>query len=295
VPSPSWRLYAAVQGVAIVAFLFAPLIGWTHYLWQAGVGWLGAVVVAAGARHSTGTVARVWYLVAIGLFLNASGLMAVAVRELVFHRTDTPNVADFLFLGLYPGLLGGLGTLVVRRSTSDDMTLTLTSTVMAAVLTTGVGLIVWELVIWNDAADHGITLLDRALATAYPLADLMVVALTVRLMLGGAARSAGFRLLLLSLVCFLGADVGWATVLKGGGAIPDSIRRVLEMSSMTGFALMGLAAVHPAGRDLAFAHTEPRPGRAKLGWAVLVLALLPAPAVLLIEALLDHVYDLGRR
>jgi hypothetical protein len=293
VPSKHWRVYVAVQSVAIVGFLFAPLVGWTHYLWQAAVGWLGAGFVALSARRTRGTLTVAWYLLAAGLFLNASGLVGVAVRELVLHRTNTPNLVDLLFLGFYPGVLGGLGILLHRRSSQEDPTLTVTSTFMSAVLTVGVGLIIWELVIWNEAADHTISFLDRTIATAYPLADLMVVALTVRLMLSGATRSGAFRLLLLSLVCFLGADIGWAVIFKGGGRVPDSTRRVLEMGSMLGFALMGLAAAHPAGAELAPAPAKA--GRSTVAWVVLGLSLAPAPAVLAIEAVLDHVYDLGGR
>jgi hypothetical protein len=286
-----WRYLVAVQALAVVVFLAVPLGGWMHYLWQVAVGWTGAACVFAGARRSRGAAAAVWYLLGVGLALNVSGIGVVAVRELVFHQTSTPNLADLFFLGLYPPVLAGLALIIYQRTAGAGWGQIATSTFMSAVLTIGAGLIVWELLIWNHERDSALSFSVRAIAAAYPLADLMVLALMIRLLVGDGAGSPVFRLILLSLTGFLGADIGWAVLLKGGTDVSPLTRHLLEMTSMSGFVLMGLAALNPVAREVAVAHDPARERDAGAAWTAIGVSLAAAPTVLLIEALLDHMYN----
>jgi hypothetical protein len=286
-----WRYFPAIQVLAVVGFLAVPLGGWMDYLWQVAVGWAGASSVFTGARRSRGVAAVVWYLLAAGLALNASGLVVVAARQLILHQTSTPNVADLFFLGLYPPVLVGLALIIYQHTAGARWAGLATSTFMSAVLTVGAGLIVWELVIWSHEGDSTLAFSVRAIAAAYPLADLMVLALMIRLLVGDGAGSPVFRLILLSLTGFLGADIGWAVVLKAGNEASPLARHLLEMTSMMGFVLMGLAALNPVAQEVAVAHEPAGDRDTGAAWGALAVSLAAAPAVLLIEALLDHMYS----
>jgi hypothetical protein len=286
-----WWIYPAVLAVAMLGSLAVPVDGWAHFLWQVAVGWAGAGCVLAGARRSRGAGAAVWSLLGAGLLLNATGALVEAVRTLVFHQDATPNVADLFFLGLYPPVLAGLALILYQRTAGAGWDELGTSTFVSAVLTVGAGLIVWELVIWNHERDSALAFSARAFAAAYPLADIMVLALLLRLLIGGGARDPVFTLILLSLAGFLGADLGWVVLQKANSEVTPLAQHLLEMTSMSGFVLMGLAALHPAAQEVALPRARAPGEGAGPAWSAIVLSLAAAPAVLLIEALLDHMYN----
>jgi diguanylate cyclase len=129
--------------------------------------------------------------------------------------------------------------------------------------------------------------------TAYPLADLIVIALMVRLMFGGGARNPAFLFMLASLGGFLIADVGWSVVIRASSPPTPAQQHFLEMASMSAYALMGASALHPSTREIA-PTPQGQPIRLGwLGWAALGISALTAPTVIIIQAVLDHLYSLN--
>jgi len=122
---------------------------------------------------------------------------------------------------------------------------------------------------------------------AYPLADLMVMALLVRLLLEGDLRNPTVAPLLASLCFFLGADVGWS-VFIGAREITGTAHRLLTMMSLSALALMGAATLHPGIRDMVPGEAGSRRAPSRpMAWAALAVATLIAPTVLLVRIVLD--------
>jgi hypothetical protein len=290
-----WRLlvcYAVGQGLLIAASLLVPLEGWLHTGWDFTVGSLGAVFVLVGIRHYRPGQARVWYLIAAGVFLNTCGILVDLVLARFFSITSAPNVADLFWLSLYPGLIAGLGSFVYRQSLGDELDPVVLRTGACAVVSVILGIFAWELIIWPHN-DQRISLAWRMVVAAYPLADLVLIALVLFLLLGGAARNGAFVFIVVSLLCFLTADIGWAVELRSGtnpGAIEQHL---LEICSMSGQALIGAAALHPGMSTIApeGAARGRRLGPAR--WSALAVLVLTAPAVLLAHALLDRLWLSG--
>jgi len=88
---------------------------WFQVYWQVGIGWAAAAFVVVGMRLHRPDGALVWYLFAAGVFLNASGILAEAIGERVLHLDGYPTIADPLWLGLYPGLAGGMIMLIAQQ------------------------------------------------------------------------------------------------------------------------------------------------------------------------------------
>jgi hypothetical protein len=280
--------YAGAQVVLVGAFFFAPVEGWVHVLWQVAVGWLSAAVLATSVSRFRIRQGLAWYVVAAGLFLNAGGLLVDEILARRFNVTSSPNASDVCFLSLHAALIGALGWLAHRRGAQEDAGTLMRSTIMSAVFTIGVGLFAWESILWQPG-DHGFSVLRRVVVTAYPLAHLVIVTFVLRLIFSGGIRSPAFALIVASIACFVGADVAWAVFLRNGLTPSAQARHLLEMTSMSGFAVMGAAGCHPSLAEVAAAAapaTRPRPAR----WAALVLCALTAPALLLVEALLDSIY-----
>ena len=158
-------------------------------------------------------------------------------------------------------------------------------------ITTGLALLSWVCVIRPLASDPTLSLLGRMELIAYPIGDVIVLALMVRLLLGGGKRNPAFALLLGSLLCFLGADIGWAIV-NQLTLFPDLIlQRLLEMISLIAYILVGAAALHPSVVDMAhrLAPRQPRLNPLLIGG--LTIAALVGPILLLEQAVRGQVID----
>jgi len=253
------------------------------------VGLAGGACALVAARRQRGAEALPWYLFGSGILCNASGILVEELLKKFMGVHTTPNGADIFWLALYPGFIVGLAMLVYRRSSSQETGTMVLSALMSAGFSVGLGLLAWEFIMWQQQSH--ITFLKRVVVTAYPLADLVVVALTLRLLFSGGSRSPALLLVVGSVGCFLAADVGWAVILRNGFEPSHAVWHLLEMSSMTAFALMGAAAAQPSMAEVA-APASPTRRRGAL-WATLAVSTLTAPAVILLEALLDRAYSVA--
>jgi hypothetical protein len=183
--------------------------------------------------------------------------------------------------------------MVYRRSAGEDMTALLLNTVVCALVATALAIVAWEFIVWQTHTDPNLSWSKRVVVTAYPLGDLIVIALVLRLVFAGGARNAAFALIVLALAFFLGADIGWAGLLRSGRTPSPVLRRLLEMASMGAFALVGAAALHPAVCKIGQGEDHAEPVHATARWIALVVSILTAPIVLLAQALLDHWHELS--
>ena len=245
-PNPAigpYRAYAVAVGIAACVFALLPANSWIHDLWQVGCGWAAAATVVASMRSRRPASAPAWYLIATGVFLNATGILIVAVlsRTVGASALTTPAVSDIFWLLLYPCLAAAIALLIRRMRTTEDKTI-LVDTV---IITTALALLSWVYVIRPLASDPAVTVLARMVVVAYPIGDVILLAMLVRLLLGGGRRNQSLRLLMGALLCFLGADLGWAIV----GQLtltPDLLlQRSLETITIAAYALVGLAGFIP--------------------------------------------------
>jgi hypothetical protein len=112
----------------------------------------------------------------------------------------------------------------------------------------------------------------------------------LRLVFAGLARNPAFLLVVGSVCCFLGADIGWAVILRRGTTPSDLGRQLLIMTTMAALALMGPALSHPSLARISPAGETRAARLGPVGWAALAVSALTAPTVLLVQALLDHFY-----
>jgi hypothetical protein len=294
VPAPTTRLlrrFLIGQAVALALFAFVPSGGWLHAAWQTLMGWASAGFVVVAARRYHPQVALAWYVMAAGMFVSAAGTTVEMIVWRGWGVTTNPNAADACWLALFPALLIGLGLLVHRQAIVEDLGAMLLHTAVCALLNLFVGIFAWEIIVWRTPSDHSLTLANRLVVTIYPLADLMVLALLLRLWLGTGWRSPPVALLFAGMCGFLAADIGWVGFLRSG-AMPERLTQYLmEVTSVGSRALLAASALHPAMRDIA-PSAEARAERlGALGWLGLSASVLTAPLVIIVQALLDRLYS----
>ena len=122
-----------------------------------------------------------------------------------------PSVADAFYLACYALLAGGLLLLVRERAPGRDVA----SLIDATIITTGVGLLSWVFLIGPNVRVPDLLLSQRLVSIAYPLCDVLLVAVAVRLWRTGGTGTVASRLLTLGLVALLAADTVYGPVPAG--------------------------------------------------------------------------------
>jgi diguanylate cyclase (GGDEF)-like protein len=277
----------AIAAIGVTGFLAIPDGSTLQLVWQVATGWSAAAVIVAGVRRWRPATRATWWLLALGVAGNAAGILVEYVLTRTGAESGFPSWADAAYLSLYPATAAGLMLLIRRRTADRDWS----SLVDATTLTTGVGLLAWVFMIKPAASDPSIGLLGHIVSVAYPVGDLVLLAMTVRLMLSGGARNASFRLVCAALLCFLGGDGAWAVINQMVWVPGPFAHKVLADVFLLGYVLFGAAAAHPDVHSLTRT-VAPRPVR--IGRPLLIaltVASLIGPALLVMQALRHQVTD----
>ena len=146
----------------------------------------------------------------------------------------------------------------------------------AAIIATGMALLSWSFLMRPIAHDHSLDLISRVVSLAYPAADVLLLAMVVRLLTSPGARSTSYRMLCGALSLLLSADIAYAVV----NMISKYDRGVMDAGWLLSYVLWGTAALYPSLRALSEVAPE-RAGRfTRRRLALLATTSLLAPAIL---------------
>ena len=282
-------------------------------LWTA-IAWLGVLAfciglrVHLGANGSSELVASLPYMVISGAtpcvilygairhrpphragwFLLAAGQVLYAVADGMTIADDwlsgeflEPTPADLTYFAYYLLVSAAVLMFIRRRTPGWD----LPSGIDALVVAISAALLSWVYILEPLTADSELPLNAKLTQSAYPVLDLMLLILAVRLVMGQGTRGIVLYLVLASLTVMLGVDTAYlATSIADGSAVTISY---LDATWMLSLGLLGSAALHPAIRhfDQRSDTAVPDASPARLG--VLAIAVLMAPVVQFIEWLRD--------
>lgn len=190
-----------------------------------------------------------------------------------------PAPSDAVYLASY-GLLGaGVLAMVRSRRTGGDRAAFLD----AAILTTGVAVLTAVFVIAPVGRDETMSTLAKVIGSAYPVGDVFLLAMLVRVITAPGARNASFHLLLAALIVTTVTDSAWNVQVALSGD-PGADERWLNVGWLTAYVLMAVAANRPEMARVAEPSlpAEIRPIGAARVVAMAVGLLLP-PAVLFLD------------
>jgi diguanylate cyclase (GGDEF)-like protein/PAS domain S-box-containing protein len=277
--------YAAF--VLIVAGVYLSVPALRTPLW-AVIGLGGSAAVVTGVLVHRPAHRWPWLLLATGLLAFAAGDTYYNVLEAYFDASNPfPSPADACYLATYPLFAAGLYGLVRYRWAGRD----LPSLLDALILTAGLALPVWVLLVQPLTQVTGLTWQQRAISIAYPLGDVLVLALLACLLAPRPAwgHNRAVQLLVVGTLTLLVFDIAYGILqLKDmwqAGTLVDTGWIVF-------YTAWGLAALHPSMRELTASVPQresllPRPRRL----LILALATLVAPGILLYEGLAGHPED----
>ncbi len=242
-------MYLSLGCAATAVFLFVP--GARSGALFNAIGLSSPIVISLSLRRRDAGNRLPWILIAAGQTLFVLGDVITYNYERFFGtELPYPSIGDLFYLSVYPCLIAGILLLVRRRSPGRDRDGVIDSLIVAI----GVGVLSWVFLIAPYTRDSSLTLLQKLVAIGYPVMDLMLITVAVRLAVGAGKRTPAFYLLLGGLVALFVTDslYGWK-VLHGGY---DNTTGFLEAGWAAFYLLVGAAALHPSARTLTERSTE---------------------------------------
>jgi signal transduction histidine kinase len=266
--TPLVRRSAVVSAVLGLGCGFYLLPGLRALTWALLYFGSAAAVVIGIRRHRPGA-RRPWYLMATGIAFFGLG-------DLAQEGLDS-DLADLCFLSSYLLLTVALLQLVRARSQGWDVAALLD----ALVLTTGLALLSWQFLMLPYVRDPSLSSGEKLYSLVFPLADVMLLAVLLRLWTGGGGRGWAYYLLGIGTTAMLASDTAVGlTVAITGSYQPGSL---IDLGYIALPLALAAAALHPSMPSLSLPgrRTRARVTRGRL--ALLVGAVLLAQAVIVIE------------
>jgi diguanylate cyclase (GGDEF)-like protein/PAS domain S-box-containing protein len=278
-----WKWYLLAGCLLSAVYPLVPPAPAKLVVWPA-IGWSAVAAIVVGVRRHRPDGQIAWYLLALGIATFIVGDDLYSFRNFVQHDdVPFPSYVDVVYLAMYPLLIVGLVLLIRRRSPGRDRA----SLLDAAIITCGAGLLSWVILIVPYFRSQDIGVLERLTSIAYPLGDIALLAMIVRLAVGSGRRPISFWLLAASIVQLLIADALYG-YLNLAGLWHE--HNVVDGGWIAFYVGWGVAALHPSMRELsARSSGSPRVSRRRL-LLVGSAALIP-PAVLFVEQLNGEVVD----
>ncbi|MEP6475880.1 MAG: EAL domain-containing protein [Actinomycetota bacterium] len=279
----AWYLYPIAAGVATVAYLTVYHHSWLYN----AIGISSPIVILLGVRMHRPRPRAPWYLFALGQTLFIAGDVIAYNYDTFFGKElPYPAVSDALYLSVYPCLVAGLLLMIRRRTPGKDRASFLDSLIVSI----GISTISWVLLIAPYAHDTESSLLTKMTSMSYPIMDLLLLAVAVRLAVGAGRRAPSFVLMMVAIVSLFATDAIYGWLLLGQGYTPGS--GSLEVGWIAFYVIFGMAALHPSMRGLADRAPDVDSRLTTLRLNLLTGAALMAPGVQAIEAIRGNAVDL---
>jgi diguanylate cyclase (GGDEF)-like protein len=273
----AWAYYA-VFGVGAIALYFSVPSDWKNLV-QPILGLSAVLAMLLGVSRQPRAPRTPWLSMAFGTLLFVTGDTIWMIYENVLHKESPfPSVADVAYLAGYVPLIVGVFLLIRAREPGRDVANLLDS----ALITVGAGVGAWVFLIAPQIqANHDV--IAQGVSAAYPLADLLMIAMTMRLLLGIGRRIPAYGMLTGALIALIAADVGFLFgTLRGWYQTGN----VIDAGWLMSYVLWGAAALHPSRSRYGDAHHIDSPSRlTRLRLAALAVMALAAPAMLAVQGL----------
>ncbi|MER7754512.1 EAL domain-containing protein [Kitasatospora sp. NPDC097643] len=256
-------------------------------IWWTGIGLGGVAAIVVGVRLNRPAHALFWYLLALANLSFTAGEVVQAIQLQILHLNNPfPSVADGFYLAEFVLYAAGVLGFIRWRTARQDRA----GLLDALILTMGLALLAWIYLILPYARNPDLTWFQKAVSIAYPLGDVVVLALLLRLLTPRGGNSRSLQLLTVGTVGILVSDTLYGLIqLHGNWHIGTPV----ELGWAAFYTAWGAAALHPSMVELTrpIPTQQPDLGTARL--ILLTLASLIAPAILIIESLAGNTSNAG--
>ena len=279
-----WLVYLLVGCAVLGAFLFMPGA-------RAGpvfnaIALSAPVAIAVALRWHRPDERLPWVLVAIGQTLFVGGDV-ITYNYDRFFGTDPPfpSIGDALYLSVYPFVIAGVLLLIRRRAPGRDRA----SLIDSLIVGIGVGTISWVFLIAPYVHDPTLTLVQKLVAMGYPVMDLALLTVAVRLAVAGGRRPTALYLFMAAVAVLFVTDSAYGWIVLHGGY--DNTTGLLEGGWGLFYLLLGASALHPSMARLGERTDEQEPAHPRRRLMVLAAASVMAPTINIVQSLRNEATD----
>ncbi|MDX1609813.1 MAG: GGDEF domain-containing protein [Halofilum sp. (in: g-proteobacteria)] len=270
--APAWLLFLSGGLLLTALYIVMPY------------GPVAAAVYVAASLGSAALVALAVYFRPLfspaACILLACGLGLTAAGHFIWYWLDFQgldpfaSIADIVYLAAYPLFMGALWKLGRQGMNDSD------AIIDALIVGIAAAVLGWGMLIEPYVNDPHLGLLQLVVATAYPVADMILLPLIVWLLFLYRARVRAHQFLLAGMIVYLLADVLYAHGNSTGWYTPGGFTDGLWL---VGYALFTGAVWHPSAAVASrFERVRARLTTGRL--VILATAALVAPAVILVTA-----------
>jgi diguanylate cyclase (GGDEF)-like protein len=249
------RAYFVMAPLALPVSLysFLPAGPWREISYPA-IGLVCVAVALVGLFHCVPARRTGWALVLYGFLGWVLGDVIFLVEQRVLQLAAYPAPSDAVYIASYGLLAAGLVVIVRRRGERGDLAAMLDATILA----TGVAVVVGVFVLAPIAGDSSLSGLGKLTSSLYPIADVMLLGILVRLWTTPGARTAAFRLLAAALSATLLGDLIYNVTVITSESTASIV--VSDVCWLAAYVLAAGAVWSPSAIEL----TEPVAGREDL-------------------------------
>src|ERR1700728_1006080 len=172
------------------------------------IGLSGVIGILTGLRLNRPAHKVPWFLLAAGLACFAAGQLSFLIAARLGVVLPFPSFADVLYLSEYPLAAAGLLIFIYWRTPDGDRR----SLIDALTLTAGLALLSYTFLIRPYVHNPDLSGLQKGVAIAYPLGDVLMLALLVRLLAPGTGRTRSVQFLTLRAVARPASDTAYGAI-----------------------------------------------------------------------------------
>ena len=273
----SWVALVVGGVCAGVGFFVAPSGGLAQAWLFVGVLGVGTIAIGVGVWRRVRSRRAVWLTLMAGQAINLVASVFWYVIPLTTRSAlSFPSVADPLYVIAYATLAAGLVLLVRSRSAGRGRADLLDSLIIAS----GLGLVLWVFQIDRSFSQSGLSLLGRSFTVAYPLLDIVLIGLAVRMAVSSGRKPVAFWLLLLAIAGQALSDIAYTeTVLRG----EFRYGAPFFAGWLISYVCFGAAALHPSMATITDEVVATGRSTLRRRLPLLALAALLGPIILTVQ------------
>jgi diguanylate cyclase (GGDEF)-like protein/PAS domain S-box-containing protein len=276
----AWSGYLVGVATLTTAYMVGHFLG-PHWLNSGPVynliGGSAVVALIVGARKNSPGRRLPWYLLAAAQTFFVTGDVLSYNYERFFGRAlPFPSIADASYLCVGPLMVAGLVVLMRGR----DETRSRASLIDSLIITVAAAALSWVYLMAPYAHDHTLTLATKLTSIAYPVMDILILSVVLRMAVGTRRRDAATGMLLAGAAMLLLTDSIYGWKLLHGGYTTGG---VLDVGWAAFYALLGAAALHPSARQPVEHAPDSGVRLSKPRLALLTCATLTAPTLLIVR------------
>ena len=277
----AWWLYLALMVPISVAYLTGPL--------KAGpvfnvIGFSAVVAIVLGVHMHKPAPRLPWYLIALGqTFFVAGDALSYNYKTFFGTALPFPSVADPVYLAVFPLTIAGLLLLIRDRSPGRDWA----SLVDAMIVTVGLALLSWVFLIAPYADNTMLDLGTKVVSIGYPLGDILILGIAVRMAVGGGRRGPAYYMMIAGIAALVVTDSIYGWISLHGMYDPGD---PLDGGWILYYLLLGAAALHPSMRSVSDS-TVPNVKLTRARIVGISVAALIAPAVEMLQSSARNRFD----